>query len=140
MTRAKAVENLTAKFFSAPRVRTIGGASGCGRALRVWLRLIASRRSVESLPLLTPFGHCRRDRSSLRRNHWRARVPDRGDARQQPVAGPIAPRPGDADGHDALLWPDARRSRTPDVAMADAGTPALRRRRKSPPIDYIDVS
>jgi hypothetical protein len=37
-------------------MRTIRDDSGCGHALRVALRLIASRRSVES-PLLIPHGH-----------------------------------------------------------------------------------
>jgi hypothetical protein len=38
-------------------MRTIRDGSECGRALRVALRLIASRRSVESSPLLIPHGH-----------------------------------------------------------------------------------
>jgi hypothetical protein len=38
-------------------MRTIRDSSGCERALRVALRLIASRRSVESSPLLIPSGH-----------------------------------------------------------------------------------
>jgi len=57
ITRAKAVEKLTAKIFFLRATRTIRGASGCGRALRVSLRLIAARQRIRSSPLQAPVGH-----------------------------------------------------------------------------------
>src|ERR1051325_7787118 len=91
-----------------PRARrTIRAAAACARGLRVSLRLIGTRRWIRSTPLLTPSDHTR-ERSSLRRNHWWARVPDRGDAHQQPVARAAAAWAGHAHRYDAFLRPDAR--------------------------------
>jgi hypothetical protein len=121
-------------------MRTIRRTSGCGRALRVSLRLIVAARRLRSSALPSPNGCRTRDRSSLRRDHWRTSVPHRGDAHQQQVAGATAPRSRDAGRHDAVLWPDARRGGPPPVAVAHAGAPAICRHRGSrPPTHYIDL-
>ena len=75
----------------------------CGRRLRVALRLIASERVRKITAVPPPRRTSHSDRSSFRRNHRRARVPHRGHARQQPLAGPAAARAGRPDRHDAVL-------------------------------------
>ena len=100
----------------------------CGRALRHPLRLIAAGTSVEFNALLTNSRIQHSDRASFRRDHRRARVPHRGNTRQQPVARPAVPRPGRPDGDDAVLRTDARRSGAPADELAHPGAPSANRR------------
>src|SRR5687768_1668306 len=100
----------------------------CGRTLRHHLRLIAAGTGVEFNALHTNPRIQYIDHASFRRNHRWARVPHRGDARQQPVARPAVPRAGRADGDDAVLRTDTRRSSAPADELAYPGAPAAKRR------------
>ena len=128
MGRAYLVDNLTTHIFLQSDQPTIPGRAGCGRRLRDRLRLIAHDDSVKSPPLLTARSSpLTSDCSPFRRNYRRASVPDRSDARQQPVACPASSEPGHADRHDALLRPDPRGGGPPVgcVAVARASPPDI---------------
>jgi len=126
---ANPVENPTTKIFIAPdhACNTRNGACGC--ALREALRLIVCHVRVKSSSFARSSNNsspeqtlC--DRSSLRRNHLRSRVPDRGDRREQPLARPTAAASRHADGDDAVLRPDARRGCQSTDEVVGAGTSA----------------
>ena len=128
MGRANLVDNLTTHIFLQSDQPTIPGRAGCGRRLRDRLRLIAHDDGVKSPPLLTARSSpLTSDCSPFRRNYRRASVPDRSDARQQPVACPASSEPGHADRHDALLRPDPRGGGPPVgcVAVARASPPDI---------------
>jgi len=124
MTRAKPVDNLPTQIIFRARSSTQTAEPACGRRLRDPFRLIACVRSVRStaVPTSDHSKHC--DRSSLRRNHRRALVSDRGDARQQPLARAVTAHAGHAHRHDAVLRHHSRRGRAAADAVARAGASA----------------
>jgi len=62
--------------------------------------------------------------TSLRRDYRRAPVPDRGHARQQPLARPTAPLAWCPDRNDAVLRANSGRSSKAADRLADARAPA----------------
>ena len=114
------VENLTRKKILAPGSSTNLAQGRVLNGLRDALRLIEKRDCVELQTAPIPPDIDTRDSSSLPRNHWRARVRHRGDARQQPMARATLSHAGSTNSDDAVLRNDTRRSGAAPGQVADA--------------------